>query len=163
MWWSSAILLFILVGQPMDKKYLLRNAYLLLWKSWQKTLPQLVVPSCAQKMETAQDGQEGNFFFPQALCLAVLLNVARLYSYLADPAWQQCLDCLKQMRYLVTGPDKKLMQHGGQHFHDVKPPFLLRHKSAASSMLFLLEGFWKNNFWSGLKKYLKINQHQQSL
>jgi len=98
------------------------------------------VPSFDQKLETAKDAQEGNFFYSQALCHAVLLNVARLYSYLVDPAWQQCLDCLKQMKYLVTGPDKKLMQHGGEHFHGVKPPFLLRHKSAVSSMPFLLEG-----------------------
>ena len=62
-----------------------------------KTSPELVVLSCAQTLETAKDAQEGNFSYSQALCLAELLNVARLYSYLADPAWQQCLDCLEQM------------------------------------------------------------------
>ena len=91
-------------------------------------------------METARGAQERIFFYSQGLCLSVLLNVARLYSYLVDPAWQQCLDCLKQMKYLVTGPDKKLMQHEGQHFHDVKPPFLLRHQPVVLGMLFLLEG-----------------------
>ena len=91
-------------------------------------------------MKTVKDAQERNFFYPQALCLAILSNVARLYSYLEDPTWQQSSDCLKQMKYLVTGPDKKLMQHGGEHFLAVKPTFLLMHKSAVLSMLFLLEG-----------------------
>ena len=123
----------------MDQKYLLRYGY---YESQdKKTLHQLVVPSCAQKMETARDVQERNFFYSQALCLSVLLNVARLYPYLVDPAWRQCLDCLKLMKYLETGPDKKLMQHKEQHFHDVKPLFLLKHQSAVLSMLFLLEGF----------------------